>query len=533
MKLFKEKRGRYLISAGLFIFAFLYSGFFLQGIGLFEDDYTRWIRQARDDPFSRTLLQTLNPVLSDWNIQFRPFVVLVFRGLFPLFQYDASGYLYFKSLVLGIFSVFYYFFLLRYWGNKTIAFASALFLIVICATFSSLYWVSDFILVSELFGMMVYALYLSLEMHRQKPKMSRRFIFFALMLLFTLLSDRTKANGKLIPAILFFSILFSNRKRLKFYAPLLASMILILIPWGKAISHPLPGFIADKAGKAPFYSWQPASFAKFRTLLLGDFQPFSLLYGKWPPISVFSNLSYLFVYLGAAGAILVLYRFIRDKTGGYYQRILVFQRSRRGMIVTLSSVWAFVNILALASYPSAPRHFQGRYLCGVLIPLAPLVYWYSLRFLRGLWPERKRFTALLFLLAFALQIGFHPWHTFRLRNDFPTMIIASTRLRAWMDENIHNGLVVHFQLPVYHFKPEKGNNKHLSQWSTFNLTEIALKYGFRFEDCYIISCEQMKNPYLILLKEFPGRSSSLYDRIFNARGKKRYYYTLYLYNVKE
>jgi len=525
---------RIVLAVGIFLVAFLWSSFFLQGLRLFDNDYNFWIRRAREDPFAKTLGETLNPILSGWNVNFRPFQVLIFQVLFPVLGYHASGYYYFKSVILGLLCAVYFLFLGRYLRSGFAAFASPIILLVSCSTFTSLYWVSDFVILSELLALLVFFLFLYLETREGEIPKPALLLILAGMLLLTLFCDRTKANGKLIPGILLFYIFLTDIRKLKRYGILLVFMIFILVPWKVVLKNPIPPFIADPRKMTDVYSWQPAASGKFWLLFGRDFKMLSLGYKDHPPISILAILGFPLVYSAIAGCGIIFYRFLPEKNlaAGAMKKWREFRKSPGGRVILFLFCWGTVNIVSLASYPTLPPHFRSRYAISVLIPLLPLVLVVIERGAGSIVSEKRKAVRVFLWSLLSIQILFQGYQTFRMRNDFPSFIIASDRARDYIAGNIRESSIFYLNLPIMSYRPTDTGNRFYEPGKQFNLTAAAKKLGVPLEKCYVLSANPVKSPYLHLKRDFPGVSESLYDRIMNSGDSRVYKRTMYLYEVK-
>jgi len=500
---------KYLVAAGIGILALGYSSFFLQGLRLFDNDYNQWLTFAREYSLSTVLWQIFNPVLAEWNVDFRPVQTLTFKALFALFEYNASGYYFFKSLMLGLFSAAYFLFLRHHLHNMIVAAISAVFLIVASSTFTSLYWVSDFVIVSEFFALLVFALFLHLETD-DKSSRGKAIAYLALMVLLTIICDRTKANGKLIPGILFLYIVLFDWRKLKRYGIPIILMVLVVLPWPVLITDPAP-FLFVKGSAPPAYAWQPASLNKLWTLFAGDFAPFSLLYSKYPPISVMAILGFPLVYLGSAGAVFLLYR-----------------KTAVPMAVRFMLVWAVVNIAALMSYPALPQHFQARYAISSLVPLCPLLFLAIYSATQRLLSQRFAAATLLTLVA-VIQIGFHGYHTVRMRNiGMPSLMIASGEVREYIAANFSNAAFYYYELPVFAFRPTSDGNQFFS--SIHDTWPDVIASQPQGTSLFVVSGKSIYSPELRLHAVFPGRSDSWFDRTFNSEARHTPV-TLYLHEL--
>lgn len=497
----------YIIPLGIFLTIFLYSSFFLQGLRFFDNDYNICLVNAHTYSLPTVLWQIFCPVLKDWNAESRPTQTLVFKVLFSLFSYDPSGYYYFKSLMLALYSTVYYLFLRRYLNIVAVALFSALFLAMSSSTFGSLKWVSDLVIVSEFLALLVYAAFMHLET-RANPSKIRLFTCLALMVVLTLICDRTRASGKLIPGILFFYIIIFDWRKLTRYGLTIAVMVATLLPWKVLINNPVP-FLAAKPGTVKPYLWQPASLDKFWTLFGGDFEPFSLYYSGHTPISILAIVGFpiLYVFIGAI-------------------MVMLFKRVPVQKVEKLLIVWAIVNIFSLMSYPTLPSHFQARYAISVLAPLIPLLLLAIYRATQQ--PHRLRWLPNLLIGTLVLmQIGFHGYHTFRARNGFPTFMIASDNLREYIAANYKNSLFFYQYFQPLAFRPTDDGNQFFDQKDGFSAVEqISFK---THAPLYIASRFTVNDRTAILEKTFYGKAESLYDRIFNSGERQYFETTLYLY----
>lgn len=503
---FKHKE--YLIPLGIFLTVFLYSSFFLQGIRLFDDDYNVCLVNTHKYSLATVLWQILDPVLTDWNAEFRPVQTLIFKALHSLFEFEPSGYYYFKSLMHALFSTVYYLFLRRNLNIAAVAFFSTLFLATASSTFRSLLWVSDLVIVSEFLALLVYAIFLYLE-SLEKPSKVRLLGCLVLMFFLTLICDRTRASAKLIPGILFFYIVLFDWRKFKRYGLTIVSMVAVLLPWQVIISNPAP-FLSAKPGTVKAHVWQPATTAKFWKLFGRDFEPFSLIYTGYAPISVLAIIGFVLLYTFILATI-----------------VLIARRSPLRRTDKFLIVWAGVNIVSLMSYPSLPDHFQARYAISVLIPLIPLIL-LTISRAAQLTFKRRWVPAFLVAALVITQVCFHGYHTFRGRNDSPSFMIAADNLRCYIADNIKNSYIFYQYFPISGFRPTDDGNQFFDN-NTSAFSRLAYNSLVSHSPLYIASPFEFSHPTVKLERSFPGRSDSLYDRIFNDREPHHYKSTLYLY----
>ncbi|MBI5328140.1 MAG: hypothetical protein HZB80_07605 [Deltaproteobacteria bacterium] len=509
----KQDKKQYLFPIAIFLIAFLYSSFFLQGIRLFDNDYNQWLTYAMENSLSNAIWDVFNPVLNDWNVDYRPTQTLIFKALFFLFDYNASGYYYFKSLMLALFSTAYFLFLRHYLNNLTVAAFSALFLAMASSTFTSLMWVSDFVIVSEFLALLVYTIFLNLE---TRETSSRKLLFTSLviMIILTVICDRTKANGKLIPGILFLYLVLFDWRKLKRYWIAISLMVFAVVPWKVLVSNPAPFFLRDDSGTVRDYAWQLASFYKFLELFGGDFEPFSLLYSAHPPISVLAIIGFPLLFASIIAMFFLVYRRainLKHKT------------------VRFLAVWGAVNAAALMSYPSLPSHFQARYAISTLIPLVPLLLIMIFRASIITWGGR-RIPEIIIAALIIISICFHGYHTFMARNIFPPTMIASDTLREYVANNFRNTWFYYINSSVWAFRPTNDGNQFFS-YQNEKASSVASRLPPN-TDFYVISSRPLETSSLKLHMSFPGKSESLFDRIFNNGSAPFYKTTFYLYKIE-
>lgn len=507
----KYKYREYRIPIGIFLTVFLYSSFFLQGIRLFDNDYSICLVNANTYSVPEVLWQIFDPILKDWNAELRPTQTLIFQMLFSLFKYDPSGYYYFKSLMLALFCTVYYVFLRSYLNITVVAIFSTLFLATASSTFTSLLWVSDLVIVSEFLALLVYGIFLYLETS-ENPSKIRLFVCLALMIVLTLICDRTRASAKLIPGILFLYIVVFDWRKLKRYWLTISLMVVSVLPWKVIANNPAP-FLSAKPWTVKDYLWQPASITKLWALFESDFKPFSLFYSGHSPISILAIIGFPLLYVFLLASVVLI---IRRTTLLKGDKFLI--------------VWAVINVVSLMSYPSLPDHFQARYAISVLSPLIPLVL---LVIYRAMQFECNRGSMPAYLIAtlVIMQICFHGHHTFRARNGFSTFMIASDNLRGYIATKYKNSFFFYRNFVVLVFKPTDDGNQFFTCEEGF--AAVKRKSIAANVPLYVASVTPISGNNVKLEKSFPGKSESLYDRVFNNGTLHYYETTLYLYKYTD
>ncbi len=538
MKSLQSDKRSIFTAAAIFIAVLIYMYFFLEGLRLFDSDYYQWIKPAISEPFFKSAGDFLNPVLFDWNINFRPFQVFIYKGLFSLFGYEANGYFFFKAFITGLLSLAYFFFILRYLKNFAVAAASALFIGISSSTYTSLFWVSDFVVVSELITLCVYAVFLELDLSDKPRKAMKTAVTLVIIVILTIIADRTKANAKLIPGIIFLYLILTGPKRLYRYWPALVAMGLSLVPVAKILKSPVPTFIYAEPGTVTPASWQPASIEKFWRLFGAGFEPLSFTYKTHPPISILSIIGFVLLYAFLIAAVFLIYKKVKTRKSAGSASLRDTLKENKAIVFFFS--WAAINLLAMLSYPELPDYFQARYAISFFIPAIPLVFLtvYSAASLIG---DRTggtggggggRTGGAILALLLIVHLCFHSYQTFRVRNNFPTLMIASDTLREYVSSTYKGRHFYYLRLPNYYYRvDDKSDNKFISSFKEPNIIVAAKKFGIRPNDFLLISFEQIDDPTLLLIREFPGISGAHFDRLFNSGVSKRNRTTFYLYEV--
>ncbi len=502
----------------------------MQGLRLFDNDYNQWLTYALEGSFPEILADVFNPFLKEWNVDFRPTETFVFKILYSLFGYNASGYYYFKSLAAALLGAAYFLFLSRYLRSTAVAVACAVFIGLASSTFTSLYWVSDFVIVSELLALVVFWIFLKIDLS-ENPTRARLIISFVAIFLLTLIADRTKANAKLIPAIIFIYIIVTGAGRLKRYWPLLAVVGVTLVPIAYMLKHPSLPFLSAGGSTVEAHAWQPATSAKLWLLFGKGFEPLSLSYATHPPISILSVLGFPIVYLAIAGFAYLLYKCLTKKSaeecGAFIGNTEAIKKRR---VVIFISIWAAVNTLALMSYPTLPDHFQARYAISVLVALLPLLLLIIKTAVEKISRKKLAGAAVVSILVI-IQLGFHYGHTVRMRSGMPSFIIALDKTREYIETN-YRGKVFYFQnIPAFRYRPGEERNTIVTSLSEPDAVVAARKRGIRPSELYVVMDRDVKDPTLRLIKAFPGRSDSLFGNVYNSGEKPKFKTTLFLYRM--
>ncbi|MEM6366502.1 MAG: hypothetical protein AAF745_18895, partial [Planctomycetota bacterium] len=371
------------------------------------------------------------------------------------------------------------------------------------------------------------------ELRDTTPSFRTTLLILVVIFILTLVCDRTKANAKLIPAIIVVHIAITNASRLKIYIPLVALMGLALVPVPELIRNPIPPFLSDPNQELPAHAWQEASSSKFMMLFAGDFRPLSLRYSGYHPISVLAIIGFPLVYSGIAGLLIGVSKALRAIRSAAAPMTATRQwlDSRQGKIVSFLAIWSVINVLALASYPKLPTHFQSRYAISVLIPSVPLLLLLTTKAWTACLPSRKRLGRAFIIGLVGIHILSHSLYTLHNRSAyFCDFMIASNKLCDHVDRQLQNSLVICHYFGVPSYRPTARGNRWVSVSGPLNLKDVAAEYEVSLDQCFVVARPQFRYPETVLtqLETFDGSSDALFDRLF-----PRQHEVIKLYSVSE
>ena len=147
--------------------------------------------------------------------------------------------------------------------------------------------------------------------------------------------------------------------------------------------------------------------------------------------------------------------------------------------------------------------------------------------------SKKQLVLICISVLLAIQLLFNAYHTFRMRNDYPTYIIAKEKLEDYIDSNFSNALFGYYWLPDVDFILANENNEFIYIANPHGTNMFIKELSKRSESpeyLYLISLYNI--PFGKLYKIFPGKSDAYFDRIFNSGENPYYRYSLYLYQFK-
>ncbi len=268
----------------LLVGTFLYISFMMQGVPLWDDDFTSWHWKVKDHSLFKYLLEILSPISTQpqhWGFNERPVQAFVYKFFYYISGYDAWSYFLFKNAVLSGVAVLIY-----TWGLRLVprspegqlaAFAAALFFVLTQGPVAAQLLFQDFAVVAEMILLLLtYLTWQAIEdtppdwrwlSNPSDPAMRRWFVRWLGLCGIAYLGFKTKADVKLFPFVLVGYVLLIRPRQWALFLLPATIMILLAVPWGPGIFTKLPPFIPGSAGSEIGWMWQPASFDRLLDFL--------------------------------------------------------------------------------------------------------------------------------------------------------------------------------------------------------------------------------------------------------------------------
>lgn len=425
------RRHWWILGVGIAVWAL----FLTQGLTLWDDDFTSWIKRYVDRPSWRLLIDVISPFSTQsesWGFNERPIQALLYR-LAALFSGDrAWAFFLLKSLTLvamGLGVAAWVLHLTREQTRSPVpALLSAIWVSVSGATGAALVWHPDYAPLAEAWFLAGGLLLWSLTEHARSGGTisARQWIAAAA---FVAVGYKSKADLKLLPAIWATYVLMLPELRQQWRRWILPASILVIyaIPWGPQIFVRLPPFVPGSGGSSVGWMWQPASMDRLKD--------FFWLRENWdlserflaPTLALGWNLGFLL----PAGMVFLVWR-----TGGVLDRVpwlrLTHPSDRARLWVLIWLVWMTVAVTAL---PAINYTFRVRYGILLWVPVT-LLLGSALGFVVEAWRTRRMPVWLKAVLvsAFALQLGLNGWKAMRARRDLGAVMVAVDRAYRAVDE---------------------------------------------------------------------------------------------------
>ncbi len=223
----------------IFVMGFLFFYFLTEGLPFWmygPDDFT-FLAYSQIKSFSdlfNTLL-TLNPdpvrgFLIDENILSQRIILVFFFKVASLIGgINPYAHYFIRGIIYGLVGVVVFYFLQRTTGRSILSMIGALFYITAPATFASGQWLADGEVILQLFIGITFVLFLYAFF--TDWSFSRLIPWQFLIVFFSYLTIRTKANGLIIPLIMIIYILLIDYRKIKQWALCIGVILFLMYPY--------------------------------------------------------------------------------------------------------------------------------------------------------------------------------------------------------------------------------------------------------------------------------------------------------------
>lgn len=520
------------VGGALMLAGFLYAAFLVQGLPLWDDDFTSWFWKIKDQSIWTTLGQWLSPISTQpeyWGFNERPVQALVYQIGYIISGYEAWSYFLYKSLVFAALGYMAYL-----WGQRLMpassrgaarggALAGAVLLLLAPGTAASHVIHSDLATTAELwFLILTYWIFAeiektpvawrgwpSLEQAAQRAWLKRWFVIS----LCVYLAYKSKADLKLIPGILALYILIVRRHQLRFFAWPVGWMVLLAIPWGGKIFGQLPPFVPGSQGSEIGWMWQPASVSRLLDFFWtpGPYEPGSAL--REPTLSLAGVLGpYLLAGLLAFGLWL-------RRRGGWRLPLtsLVRPTKPEARARVFALVWFLCVAVGISALPGINYLFRIRYGLLPMVPVSLLLAWGIGRFIEAAQKREKsgrlpRWAVALGVVLFSIQASANLARSIKYRRDLGQVMVAVDQVYAAVGERYPTDpLALLPDFRPYDYRPGGPPAVLARVW----LTDLAELAKFPAGKTSVISWRPSLWQGLEVVDRLPGcRSGVLFDWLF-------------------
>jgi tetratricopeptide (TPR) repeat protein len=488
---------------------------------IWDDDFTSWFWKIKDKHILQTILEIVSPISTQpqfWGFNERPMQALIYQIFHHVSGYESWSFFVYKDLIYAGIGVMIY-----NWGlrlvpkdvyGRSAALAGALFLLIAPGPIEAHILHSDFATTAEfLFLSLTYVIWSEVEktpydwqsfpLGRTRDERRWMLRWFGISFL-TYIAYKSKADLKLIPAILGSYVLITRPRQWKLFSWPIAFMLLLAVPWGGAIFHKLPPFMPGSRGSEIGWMWQPASVSRLLDFVWSS-QPWSLSTFFNAPTLSLSALLGPFLLLGLAS-------FLVWKNFSERQITWSFRESAQDRARTFVLLWLFFIFVAVSALPELNYSFRVRYGILTMIPTTLLLIW-ALGYFASSIKQAPRWVTAMVIALFAVQasVNFNRSITQRLTLGHVMVAVDQVYERFSRDfSNYRLALLPEF-LP-YDYRPDAPASIH-------NKERLAsmddLRKGHTPYRTYVISWQPTLWEQLELVGHFSGcRDGSLFDHIF-------------------
>lgn len=507
---------RWLLFGG-FVFAF----FFVQGIPLWDDDFTSWFWKIKDKSLFTLFLEIISPVSTQpqyWGFNERPIQAIIYKILHHVSGYESWSYFLYKSAVYAGLGVMVYL-----WGLCLVpkgkpgawaALAAAVFFLLAPGPMASHVIHSDLATTAELiFLVLTYFIWWEIERTPEswmdfpsasKPEQKRWLIRWATLSFCTYIGYKSKADLKLIPAILALYVGVARPKQWKLFLFPVGSMALLAVPWGSGIFSRLPPFLPGSKGSEIEWMWQPASLDRLLDFFWspGSYSILSAL--KSPTLSLAGLLG---PFLLLALLAFLGWRMTAFDNVPWRRLSSPLDRARAFVLV-----WFVVIVVGVSALPSINSIFRIRYGILTLVPASLLLAWVFGLFADS-WSKLPRWAAVAAVVALAIQSGINLSRSIHYRRDLGQVMVAVDQVYEHFAKKFPGEKLALFpDFRPYDYRPDAPSSIRERDWLSKAEDLVTRHQPYK---AYVISWRPSLWEKVELVAHLPGcRETSLFDTIF-------------------
>jgi hypothetical protein len=524
----------------VFLFGLVLAAIFAQGMPIWDDDFTSWFWKIKDKRILDTVFEIISPISTQpqfWGFNERPLQALIYQIFHHVSGYESWSYFVYKDLIYAGIGLMAYNWGLRLVPNnvygKSAAFAGALFLLIAPGPIEAHILHSDFATTAEfLFLSLTYVIWSEVEktpkewhafpLARTRDERGWMLRWFGISFL-TYIAYKSKADLKLIPAILGSYILITRPKQWKLFAWPIVFMLLFAVPWGGAIFHKLPPFLPGSQGSEINWMWQPASASRLLDFIWssGSWSLASFLSDPTLSLSALLGPFLLFGLLIFFGWKIFIKKELGEKHATWRSSETPQDRAR-----TFVLLWLFFIFVAVSALPALNYSFRVRYGILPMIPASLLISW-ALGSLATSKNHAPRWMVPLVLGLFVVQatINFNRSITQRLTLGHVMVAVDQVYERFAQDYSSYS-LTLSPEFLPYDYRPDAPssihNKKRLSKLDDLNT-------GYAPYKTYVISWMPSLWERVELVQRYSGcRESALFDFFFPCASNSGAYLMRYI-----
>jgi tetratricopeptide (TPR) repeat protein len=420
---------------------FLFAVFLVQGLPYWDVDYGYGFATVHGRSLLRLVLEWLSPIGrgENWGFLDRGAQLVVYKICYAIAGYDAWPFALIKSVCFAGLGVVVYSWALRVVpaasNGRHASLAAALFLLAAPGPVGSLAWLADFAPVAEFaFAMLTFVIWRQIEetpaeweaiWPLDSPEKRAWLLKWTGLSFAVYLAYGTKADLKVIPAILAVYVWLLRKRQWKLFGPPIVLMLLLAVPWSWTALTTLPPFVPGSSAKPVGYSWQPASFEMMREFLWSS-QPYDFVASlKGGTISLGGLVG---PFLLPAMLAFLFWRIPRP-----FKISWTVPESAAGRARLFVVLWLGAILLSTSALPAINYFFRIRWGILLLTPCCILLAWVF-----GLFTEAcsrlPRWASIGCIALFTLQAGINlnrsVWH----RRELGQVMMSVDQVYAHVDE---------------------------------------------------------------------------------------------------